>query len=176
MWKPIKNYEGYYEVNENGEVRSVDRIVTTKKDGVVKHLKGRYLIPHESGRGYPAVTLSKNRHLKTTYIHSLVAEAFLPQHDPNLVINHIDGNKWNNTVSNLEWITYSQNNQHAYDNGLKGRGEDFYISKLTEDQVRQIRKEGKYDTYENIAAKYNVSKAAIRCVLLNRTWKHITLD
>lgn len=173
MWKPINNYEGYYEVNELGEVRSVDRVVPTKKEGVVKHLKGRLLIPHESGKGYPAVALCKDHRPRTTYIHSLVAEAFMSQPDPDLVINHIDGNKWNNAASNLEWVTYSENNQHAYDNGLKGRGEDFYISKLTEDQVRQIRKEGKYDTYENIATKYGVTKGTIRGVLLNHTWKHI---
>ena len=100
----------------------------------------------------------------------------MPQPKQNMTINHIDGDKWNNNVDNLEWVSYSQNNQHAYDTGLRGRGEDFYNSKLTNEQVRQILKEGKYDTYENIANKDGVTRGTIRGVLLRETWKHIILD
>ena len=142
MWKPISDYEGLYEVSDAGEVRSLDRTIICKKQGTEIHLKGCFLKPHESGRGYPAVALSKNGIVKTTYVHTLVANAFLGE-NPDMVVNHIDGNKWNNAVSNLEWVSYSQNNQHAYDNGLKPRGEGFYRAKLTENQVRQILREGK---------------------------------
>lgn len=169
MWKQVQGYENIYEVSDHGEVRSIDRSVNNYR------VKGRVLRQHDSGKGYPAVALCKNGKPHTTYVHSLVANAFIPKPDTllRLVVNHKDGDKRNNDVTNLEWVSYSQNNQHAYDNNLKERGEQFYNTKLTEAQVKEIRKNGKYDTYEQIAQQYGVSKATIRDVLLHNDWKHI---
>ena len=107
---------------------------------------------------------------KQWYIHRLVGLAFIPTNDTKLHIDHIDGDKSNNHVSNLEFATYSCNNQHAYDSGLHGKGENHYIAKLTSEDVRNIRRRGKYSTYEAIGNVYGVSKATIRDVLLHRTW------
>lgn len=169
MWKQIQNYENIYEVSDDGQVRSVDRVVNNY------HIKGKVLHQHDSGRGYSAVALCKNGKPHTTYVHTLVANAFIPKPIGNerYVVNHKDGNKHNNSVQNLEWVSYSQNNQHAYDNGLKPRGERFYNAKLTEAQVVEIRKNGKYDTYENIGRKYGVDKGVIHSVLNNRTWRYV---
>lgn len=79
----------------------------------------------------------------------------------------------NNSVDNLEWVTYSQNNQHAYNNGLKERGSEFYNAKLTEEAVREIKHNGKNGTYQEIADKYGVTKATIRDVLTGKTWAYI---
>ena len=165
MWKAIEGYEGLYEVSDDGFVRSLDR----------HSVKGRVLRPHNSGRGYPAVALCKEGKARTTYVHTLVANTFIPKpmSPEKLIVNHKDGNKWNNSVDNLEWVSYSTNNTHAYETGLKACGHDFYNAVLTEDQVKEIRMLGKYDTYENIADKYGVSRASIRDVLMNRTWKHV---
>lgn len=107
---------------------------------------------------------------KVKYVHDLVANAFLNKPNNQYVVNHIDGNKLHNCVSNLEWVSYAQNNQHAYDNGLHGKGERHYKSKLTNKDVQSIRQAGKTGTYDSIAKRYHVSKATIRDVLLNRTW------
>ena len=120
------------------------------------------------------VSLRKDGKTHNKYIHILVAEHFI-QNLKNLpIVNHKDGNKKNCSVSNLEWTTYSDNNQHAYDNQLKLRGENFYNAKLTEKDVSEIKKLGKYTTYQNIADKYGVTKATIRDILINRTWKNVS--
>lgn len=170
MWKAISGYEGLYEVSDEGLVRSVDRRISGRS------IKGRILSAHNSGKGYPAVALSKNGIVRTTYVHMLVANTFInkPNSIAKLVVNHKDGNKWNNTVDNLEWVSYSQNNVHAYNTGLKQRGHGFYNAILTEEDVQEIRKLGKYDTYERIANKYGITKASVRDVLIGKTWKYIT--
>lgn len=106
----------------------------------------------------------------------MVAELFVENVENNAIVNHIDGNKVNNYYKNLEWVTYSENNQHAYNTDLKLKGEKIYNAELTESNVKEILKLGKYTTYQNIADKYGVSKATIRDVLIRRTWKHICID
>lgn len=123
-WKPVKGYEGYYEVSDTGIVRGLDRIVPDSKTGT-KRIKGRTMKRAENknksrdGDGYYVVNLRKLHTSRVVQVHKLVAEAFLPN-DFNLpTINHKDGDKHNNSVSNLEWATYSGNNLHALSHGLR---------------------------------------------------------
>lgn len=122
-WKAIKNYEGLYEVSNTGKVRSKDRFVTTK-NGVMKKLKGKELfftISKKDEKGHlprASVQLWKNNHATLKSVHRLVAEAFIPNPDNKPTVNHIDGNPLNNEIWNLEWATYSENQKHAYTNGL----------------------------------------------------------
>jgi len=122
-WKPIKNYEGLYEVSDTGCVKSLDRKVTDK-NGVIIPIKSRILANSKSKvtKKHPieryTVELWKNNKRKRSLIHRLVAEAFLPNPLGKPQINHIDGNPKNNNVSNLEWVTNSENVKHAYANGL----------------------------------------------------------
>lgn len=167
MWKPVIGYEAY-EVSDAGEVRSIDR---TGYDG--RKLSGTTLKPCLVGKGYFRVCLRKGNRTYGEYVHRLVATAFIPHSPEFTVINHIDGCKTNNCVSNLEWVTYSENNQDAYDAGLKERGSGFYNAKLTEDDVRNIKQNGKCATFQRIADKYGVAKATIRDILIGNTWKHI---
>lgn len=104
MKKDIKGYEGLYSINDQGEVYS--------------YITGKILTPHTCSSGYLKVILCKNKVHKNRMIHRLVAEAFIPNHDGKPTVNHIDGNKQNNCVSNLEWNTYSENLKHAYSYGL----------------------------------------------------------
>ena len=117
--------------------------------------------------------LSRNNKRFAFYVHRLVAEAFLPNPNKLPTVNHDDGNKESCCASNLVWVTYSANNQHARDAGLNPRGEGHYNSKLTENDVREIKRLGKYDTFQNIANKYGVTKATIRDVLTGETWQTI---
>lgn len=172
MWKDIPNFEGQYEVSDNGDVRSVNRIVTDRF-GKTYGLKGRILKTNKTKNGYLLVHLSKNGQVTPVYIHKIVAKLFVSNPNNLPVVNHKDGNKENCKASNLEWVTYSENNQHAYDTGLHPKGEQQYKAKLTEANIREIRNLGKYGTLQSIADKYGVSKATIRDVLLFRTWKGV---
>ena len=113
IWKPIKGYEGIYEVSDTGLVRSL------RDDTKNRTYSGKILKPGKTGAGYLFVLLSVNGITQNRMIHRLVAETFLPETGKNLEVNHIDGNKENNVVTNLEWCTRAYNLKHAVDNGLR---------------------------------------------------------
>lgn len=110
VWKDVKGYEGLYQVSSLGRVKSVRRYEYTRwYGGELKSIRqGRYL----------RTSLCKNGKLKTHNIHRLVAEAFIPNPKNKPEVNHIDGNKENNNVNNLEWVTRKENAIHAYNMGL----------------------------------------------------------
>lgn len=107
VWKEIPNFNGLYEVSNIGNVRSLDRI-----DCAGRNLKGRkFKLNSKSGSGYIFVSLSKNGIAKQFYVHQLVAISFL-DHKPNgfkIVVDHIDNNKTNNNLSNIQLLTNRQN-------------------------------------------------------------------
>ena len=102
VWKKIAGNPNYI-VSNTGRVRRH----TASRD---RSLRDR--------DGYPAVDLYQNGERKTVRVHRLVAETFIPNPDNKPEVNHIDGNKYNNDVSNLEWVTSRENCRHAWDNGL----------------------------------------------------------
>lgn len=102
---PIPGFEGLYEIFENGKVRRIDT--------------GRFIQPRVATVGYLVVSLWKNNKGTTKYIHRLLAEAFIPNPHSFPTVNHIDGDKTNNDLNNLEWASYGRNNKHAYETGLK---------------------------------------------------------
>lgn len=116
IWKDIQGYEGRYKISNTGKVKSIQRQVSNGT-GLVT-LPTRILKQGTSHKGYPIAYLSKNAKSKTVRIHRLVAKAFIPNPDNKPQINHIDGDKTNNNVSNLEWVTNSENQLHAYEMGL----------------------------------------------------------
>jgi hypothetical protein len=111
-WKDICDFVGAYQVSNIGRVRSLDRLLTNSK-GVSSNVKGRVLKPQVSGSGYYFVQLGVG---KAKQIHRLVALAFLPTTSNKSQVNHIDGNKLNNHVDNLEWVSCSDNHKHSYEN------------------------------------------------------------
>ena len=120
IWKDIEGYQGCYQVSTLGRVRSLDRV--TGKQG--KYCKGQIIKPHISGKArYYIVQLSPSR--KWFSIHRLVAKAFIPNIDNKPCIDHIDGDRFNNEVSNLRWVTPSENQNNPISrqrkiNSLKG--------------------------------------------------------
>ena len=133
IWKPIKDFEGLYEVSNLGNVRSVDRVIKfwNRYQYVDVLFKGKLLKQHNL-RGYKSVGLWKNSKMHNIPIHRLVAKAFLenPLNKPQ--VNHIDGDKHNNRVDNLEWCTISENAKHAYRTGLK------VIRDKQKEQIKQL--------------------------------------
>lgn len=105
-WRPVKGYEGRYEVSNMGRVKSL----YASKDIILK----QPIHPD----GYARVSFSKDEACSCKLVHRLVANAFIPNPDNKPEVNHIDGNKENNNVDNLEWCTSSYNTKHAYHNGL----------------------------------------------------------
>ena len=114
IWKPIKGFEGLYEVSNMGRVRSLDREWETAPNHLI-HKKGQIIIQTKMYRGYLQVHLSKARVSKTFRSHRLVAEAFVPNPYNKPHVNHKDGNKINNCADNLEWVTPSENQIHSRD-------------------------------------------------------------
>lgn len=111
IWKDIPGYEGMYQVSNLGNVKSLDRIVKNIKNKKQRKLKGKLLSYGISGKNYYTVSLCKGGKCKTHFIHSLAAICFL-NHDKNqkgMVVNHIDMNKLNNKLSNLEIISHRKN-------------------------------------------------------------------
>ena len=111
VWKDITGYEGYYQVSNLGSVRSVDRMVKGKKESL-RFVKGRILQPNLS-EGYLMVGLCKSGRQSTIRVHRLAAEAFIPNPENKRTVNHIDENKLNNTITNLEWTTDRENCNHG---------------------------------------------------------------
>jgi hypothetical protein len=115
IWKDIKGYEGLYQVSNEGRVKALSRVVKSRW-GTPKPLKEKEIREVVDSLGYSRLSLSKDGKVKTHKIHRLVAEAFLVGEGH---INHIDGNKQNNQVSNLEFCTSKQNHNHAFESGLR---------------------------------------------------------
>lgn len=108
VWQSIKGYEGLYEVSNTGKVRSLDRVVRTK-NGNTQTYYGKEKTLSNNGTDYYFVTLYKNNKGKRFYIHRLVYSTFVEGIPEGLTINHIDYDKSNNTVENLELMTRSEN-------------------------------------------------------------------
>jgi hypothetical protein len=117
IWKDIKGFEGLYKVSNTGKVKSLTRKVKGKS-GSYRTINEKLISLTDNGKGYLVLTLYKDEKRYFKKIHRLVAEAFIdnPLNKPE--VNHKDGNKKNNNVNNLEWVTTLENCQHRQLNRL----------------------------------------------------------
>lgn len=107
IWKPVKGFEALYEVSNLGRVKSLP-----KQSGFLKR-KERIMSLTDNKKGYLYVTFEANSKRTRFYVHRLVAEHFLPNPDCLETVNHKDKDRGNNCVDNLEWMSYSENNEHG---------------------------------------------------------------
>lgn len=104
-WKDIKNFEGMYQVSDLGRVRSVDRF-----DNMGRLRKGNIKVARDNGHGYLAVQMYRDNKPKVGYVHRLVAQTFIDNPDNKPEVHHIDSNRNNNKLDNLQWVTTKENN------------------------------------------------------------------
>ena len=180
-WRPVVGYEGLYEVSSFGNVKSLPKSWSRKGCGTVNRNSSIILTPiqhkFKNKPTYLVVTLSGKVKRKISLIHRLVAQAFIPNTENKIQVNHKDGNKTNNKASNLEWNTSQENITHSIETNLKPslRGVNCKSSKLAEKQVLEIREKyipWKY-SMQKLANEYMVTPPTIMCIILRKTWTHI---
>lgn len=176
-WKPIKGFRGLYEVSNLGRVRSLDRIQYVKNrwgSETRRKRKGQLLVPVLSSSGYHMVHLEpKTIRGKKFHIHHLVLNHFDRERGLNECCNHKDGIKTNNGISNLEWVSYKYNQLHARLNGLSKTNTGKRWSRLSHQQVLEIRKLYGTINTRDIAKKYGVSQMTISRVGLKQTFVNV---
>lgn len=172
VWKDASGYGGRYKISNTGKLKSFAR----KTPALLK-------CSPCTRSGYRTVQLWMRQKCKVAFIHSLVLEAFVGNRPDGYVCNHKDGNKLNNNVHNLEWVTCQENAIHSlqvlgnkHGNRVNHRsGEDHGGAKLTETDVREIRGKYKKNQYgvRRLAKEYAVRPYTIHGIVNNNTWKEL---
>lgn len=156
MIKDIKGYEGLYQISSDGKVYSKDRYVKGRYSK--RLIKGKALKTYLDKSGYERVDLYKNNHVSKCKVHRLVLITF-DKERKDLDVNHIDGNKLNNSIDNLEWCTRKENIHHAVINGLNKQSQ----------RICAIKGEEKY-TSSSIYGMYDVLKDMINIECTRHTF------
>lgn len=176
-WRPIRGYEGYYEVSNLGRVRSLPREIV-RTTGAVERRAGRVMKQHTAGKGYLFISLRRHGIKEQRYAHRVVAEAFIPG-DTSLHVNHLDCNKTNNRADNLEWATPKANSQHAAANGRVVLPAETTLAifnpkkakKLTATAVEDIRlRAAQGETRRSLADRYGLRLCTVRSIVLHEIW------
>lgn len=180
IWKSVENYEAYLEVSNLGNVRSLDRFVEHKisnqtgSTGKIKlrFVKGTCLIQKLKKNGYLQIAIrlpEGNR--KWFLVHRLVASAFIDNSLKLAQVDHINNNKQDNRVVNLQWNSAKQNCNKAVKDGLCSNEEKHHKAKLTKEQILEIR--NMKGLHREIAKIYGVSRSTISTVKRLETWKYV---
>lgn len=140
----------------------------TKDGQVINKHTHRILKPQPNGKGYLRVSIAG----KLQFVHRLVAELYIPNPERKTQVNHKDGNKLNNCVDNLEWVTNQENRNHALEHGLHLCGEACPGAKLSEEDVIFIRKHPEISS-EIYANMFNISPRTVDDVKSYRIWKQL---
>jgi hypothetical protein len=176
VWKFVGTENEDYSVSNLGRIRSNHRVVM-RKNGVPNTVRERILKPNLRRDGYYVFGVGGTRPQKSFTVHSAVIAAFVGPRPEGLEINHIDGDKTNNRLDNLEYCTRAENIQHAFATGLIKpvglSGEDNNQARLTELQVRDIWESTK--SQRKTAAVFGVSKSTVARIKNRQTWKHLDL-
>lgn len=176
IWKDIKGYEGKYQISNLGRIKSIGRMTDFGKNKLwIEEKLLRYYITKKCL--YFQITLRDyNLIPKNKMTHRLVAEAFIPNPENKPFVNHKNGNKMDNSVENLEWVTPKENSQHAIETGLNVYyGENHTYCKISDNTVSLIREDRKNGMrYSEIARKYEVSAGHVRDICNNRKRKKQT--
>lgn len=162
VWLPIEGWQ--YDVSSLGRVRRINKAGAP----------GRVLKPSTNSRGYDQLSLYRRGSRRPICVHILVAETFHGPRPPGMQVNHIDGIKGNNRPGNLEYVSPGGNTRHAFAMGLLGRGETHHLSKLTAQEVLEIRaRKSSGEMGAELAREYGTSRSNISTIAARRSWKSL---
>lgn len=171
IWKDIKNYEGLYQCSNFGQIRSLDRYVK-EHNGKSQFRKGQIIKPRKNKNGYLQLALNKDSNRKMKYVHIIIAETFIENKENLKTVNHKDGNKLNNCVDNLEWVSYSENNKHSYKELKRSKATEGATPKPvyiidTQDKILKC-----YNSITDTSKEIGLSHTQInRYIHSNKKWK-----
>lgn len=168
VWCAIEGYDGAYAVSNTGRVRSNPRLDT------VGRRRGGYDLRPYLISGYPVVSLRRDGNSKIWFVHRLVLEAFVAKRPSGAVCRHLDGVPTNNNLANLAWGSPKENTADRVTHGTDGVGERNAFAKLTEDDVREIRRaRDAGESQRDVARRFGVSQGTVSFIALRQTWKHV---
>nr|AHF24271.1 HNH endonuclease [uncultured bacterium Contig1770] len=167
-WKWAPGYEGLYLVSDLGHVMSAPHECGGRSYAGVE------LSPSRCANGYMRVFLSRDGAVRNVLVHRLVAEAFIPFHAEGVEVNHINGNKEDNRLVNLEWVTHGENVAHAWRN-LPRRAHDRHIGrKLDAETARRIR--AATGTYAQIGSEFGITPTMVGYIKNGKRWRIEDVD
>lgn len=177
-WKDVVGYEEYYAISSIGRVISYPRKVWSVKNNCYANRKGRLLKQKHTYDGYRTITLHVDTIRKETMVHRLIAQAFIPNFENKAYVNHIDGNKQNNHIDNLEWVTASENCIHAIKTGLAPSlaGEGNIKSSITEEQAIYIKQnyfKQSHGNKQEFASHLPISNSVVKKIAYGTLWSHL---
>ena len=173
-WKDHPDYVGYYQVSDNGRVRSVDRLVNCDYGQRVSH--GKELTLGDRGDGRMIVAFWRDNKQKMMRVHRLVLETFIGPCPDGMECRHLDGDAANNNISNLAWGTRKENDADKVAHGTTARGEQQGASKLREWDVKWIRwfTDNGYASNRYLADVFGVCQAQISRIHTRQEWAWLT--
>ena len=173
QWKDIAGYEGFYQVSDFGDVRSIGRSIFCKS-GEFRYVPGQLLSPWKTEKGYLAVSLSRGSDRKKLRVHRLVLTAFVGPPAEGEEGCHRDNDPSNNRLENLRWGTSKSNHADKLAIGTTARGEKCGASKLKVTQVAEIKRQiAEGIPLKDIARSFSISQPNVTAIKQNRTWRHI---
>ena len=173
IWRPIPGYEGSYSASNLGRIRSEAR--SCRCDKGTRKLPQKVMVLAANRVGYRLVNLRDGLGGARTHLaHKLVALTFLGPREEGLQINHRDLDKSNNCVWNLEYVTAAENTWHERRlNPERSRGENVHNARLTEEDVRTVRKLRGVMSERKIAAHLGIHRSTVSHILTDRIWRHV---
>ncbi len=176
IWKDVAGFEGYYQVSNLGRVRSLDRVLTLTSRGTTysRTKRGRILAP-SLRRGYCVIALNCQAKPLQVAVHALVAQAFIGDRPKGFQVNHIDGDKTNKCLSNLEYCSPKGNTRHAYAIGLCDSkiGDNHHAAVLRSVDIPVILDRLRSgDTCQKVADDYGVARSCITAISKGKLWRH----
>ena len=165
-WLPCPDFERTHAVSNMGRIVRLPKV----KGGKPRMLKTGSTRNQES-TDYVRVKLIDGDRSKTTYVHILVARAFVSGYQSGFEVNHINGDKTDNRAANLEWVSHSDNQAHARDVLGRFRGARKSIRRLTDEDIRYIRTSS--ESQRKLAVRYGVSQVTIHNIRTNRVYKDV---
>lgn len=172
IWKDIKGWEGLYQINRKGNIRSLPRWTRNGKGSFMT--KGRRIKTYYKENDYECVRLSRLSVGKTYYVHKLIGIHFISNPKRKKHVNHKDCNRRNNLINNLEWSTKKEDVHHSIrfsSNNICRKGEDHGSAILTTKDVLSIRRSSMKG--KDLAVIYGVARSTISSIIKRRNWSHV---